>query len=105
MNNPDRASLVYQSDLKDSIGQLINYEFDQLIGASQAYEMVDGADEGIGHSFKITDDRFAVGDRTLINHKKYYFMAVAYGYNQYKEYDADDPTLLDGQKKPYLASR
>lgn len=105
LDNDDRARLVYQSDIKDSIGQLINYEFDQLIGASQAHEMVDGADEGLTHSFKITDDRFAFGDRTLINHKKYYFMAVAYGYNNYKAYDPEDATLLDGQKKPYLASR
>ncbi|MCB0756596.1 MAG: T9SS type A sorting domain-containing protein, partial [Flavobacteriales bacterium] len=41
----------------------------------------------------------------LINHKKYYYMAVAYSYNNYKTYDQNDGNQLDGQKKPYLAGR
>ena len=32
-------------------------------------------------------------------------MAVAYGYNQYKEYDPNNPNKLDGQQKPYKAGR
>ena len=32
-------------------------------------------------------------------------MAISYAYNQYKEYNPEDPTLLDGQKKPYLPCR
>ena len=36
-------------------------------------------------SFKITDDRFALGNTRLVNHKTYYFMSLAYGYNQAEE--------------------
>ena len=43
--------------------------------------MVDGADNGISHSFKVTQDQFATGNKTLVNHKTYYFMALAYAYN------------------------
>ena len=68
-------------------------------------EMVDGSDQGIRHSFKITEDKFAQGSPTLVNHKTYFFMAISYAYNQYKEYNPEDPTLLDGQKKPYLPCR
>lgn len=103
--NPDRARPVFQCDIKDSVGQLLNYELDQNIGATNAIEMVNGADEGISHSFKVTEDLFAQGDRRLVNHKKYHFMAIAYSVNNYKPYNPDDPNQLDGQKKPYLASR
>ena len=41
----------------------------------------------------------------LVNHKNYYYLAVAYGYNNYKVYDPNDATKLDGQEKPYLRSR
>ena len=67
--------------------------------------MVSGADLGIKHSFKITKDLFASGDNRLVNHKTYYYIAIAYGYNQFKEYDPNDPFKLDGQKVPYIASR
>jgi hypothetical protein len=40
-----------------------------------------------------------------VNHKTYYYVAVAYAYNQFKEYNPEDPTLLDGQRKPYISSR
>lgn len=105
LDDPDLAREVFQCDFKDSVAQLLNYLYDESIGATNAHEMVDGSDEGITHSFKVTDDLFAVGDRRIVNHKKYHFMVLAYGYNQYKEYDPDVASLLDGQKKPYLASR
>ena len=41
----------------------------------------------------------------MVNHKQYYFVAIAYAYNEYKKYDPTDPNALDGQKKPYLAGR
>ncbi len=98
----DKARLVGQCDIKDGVGQIINFLEDEDLGYPVATEMVDGADEGIKHSFKITEDAFAQGtNKRLINHKKYYFMAIAYAYNNYLPYS---PTG-EGQDKPYFAGR
>jgi hypothetical protein len=104
------ARLLFQVDIEDfdesgePIGQIINYEFDEQIGLSVPREKVNGQNEGISHSFEVTDDLFAQGDNRLINFKKYYYMAVAYGYNMYEPYnpDPDNPT---GQASPYLVGR
>lgn len=103
--DPDKVRLVAQFDIKNGVGQLVNFKFDQSIGANvPIVESID-ADNGVVHSFKITEDAFATGNRALVNHKQYYFSALAYGYNNYKEYDPTDPEKLNGQKKPYLAGR
>lgn len=111
IHNPDKARLAVQCDIKDfktngdPVAQLINYYFDANLNASVPVEEVNGVNEGVIHSFKITQDLFATGDRTLVNHKQYYFMAIAYGYNEYKKYEQDNPLFSDGQKKPYKAGR
>ena len=96
----DRARLVAQCDIKDGVDQLVNFTFNEDFGANEAEEMVDGEDLGIRHSFQFLEDEFALGDKKLINHKKYYYMAVSYGYNNYKQYDG-----ITGQQKPYIGSR
>ncbi len=101
----DKARLVAQCDIKDGVTQLINYTFDENLQANVPQEMVNGEDKGIRHSFRITKDLFASGVDKLVNHKTYYYLAIAYGYNNYKTYNPLDPTALDGQKKPYIASR
>jgi len=105
LNDEDKARLVAQCDIKNGVGQLINWTLNEAIGVPEPEELVFGADEGIKHSFRFTEDEFALSDRNLVNHKKYYFMAIAYGYNNFKTYDVTDPLSLDGQQKPYLASR
>ncbi len=40
-----------------------------------------------------------------MNHKTYYFVAVAYAFNEFKKYDPNDPNSIDGQKIPYISSR
>src|SRR5574344_614868 len=68
--------------------------------------MVNGLNKGIQHSFRITEDMFATSnDKTIVNNKKYYYVAVAYAYNNFKQYNPEDATKLDGQKITYLASR
>lgn len=112
-DDPDKARLVFQCDVKNGISRLINYEFDQALGAVVPKEKVNGADNGIVRSLRITTDAFATGSPNLVNHKTYYFMAMAYGFNQYKKYQQDlppnplDPFVpaLDGQKKPYKQGR
>ena len=116
LEDPNKAQMIYQCDLKNGISRLINYEFDQSLGAGVPKEKVNGKDLGLSHSIKITTDAFAVGNPNLINHKTYYFMAIAYGYNEYKKYQQDVPpnnqNLCDplagattGQKKPFKQGR
>lgn len=105
IGNPDKVRLLAQCDIKDGVAQLVNFNFDANLNANIPVEMVNGADNGIQHTFVITQDLFATGDPKLVNNKTYYYSVVAYAYNQYKKYDPNDPLALDGQKKPYLAGR
>jgi hypothetical protein len=112
LTNPDQARLVAQCDIEnidpltnEPIAQLVNFSFSEELNASIPVEMVAGTNEGLRHSFRITQDQFASGNSQLVNHKKYYYMAIAYAYNNYKTYDQNDPLQLDGQKIPYLAGR
>jgi hypothetical protein len=104
-DDPAKVRLIAQFDRKNGVGQLVNYEFNQQIGGNVPVIEAIESDNGVVHSFKIVEDAFATGDRALVNNKQYYFSVLAYGYNNFKEYDQTDPTKLDGQKKPYLAGR
>ncbi|NQY67170.1 MAG: T9SS C-terminal target domain-containing protein, partial [Flavobacteriales bacterium] len=103
--NSELARLAYQCDKSDGYGKMVNYVFDEAIEAPVPSLMVDGADEGVRHSFKITTDLFAAENKTLVNNKAYYFIAIAYAHNNFKDYDPLNPLMLDGQQTPYLASR
>lgn len=118
ISDPSKARLVAQCDLKNyekdaggndiltkPIARLINFEFDEALGFSVPVEKVAGANQGIRHTFRVTEDQFAQGARALVNHKTYYYVAIAYAYNNYKTYNPNDPLSLDGQKIPYIASR
>ncbi len=100
-----KARLVAQCDIKDEVSKIINWEFDESIGFASPVVKVNGSNTGIKHSFRLTEDAFASGDKRLINHKTYYYVAVAYAHNEYKKFDYNDPDLLDGQKTPYIVSR
>ena len=100
-----KARLVAQCDIENDVTKLVNYEFNEADNISVPRVMVNGADEGIQHSFLITEDLFATGDRALVNHKKYYYIAVAYAHNEFKAYDPNTIEGFDGQKAPYLVSR
>lgn len=109
IKNPDLARQVFQCDVKNGVGQLVNYYFDQALSGNVPVEEVNGADLGINHTFVLTEDAFS-GER-FVNHKQYYFLALAYGFNQFMIYSQDpgaqDPPIigLEGQKEPYLAGR
>jgi len=107
LENSNKARLVFQCDIKDTILDIINFETDATTGMLTPKQKVVGANnKGIVHSFRILTDKFAPGtSNKLINHKQYYFMAVAYGYNEYMKFALDPPELLKGQKKPYLSGR
>ncbi|MBD79447.1 MAG: hypothetical protein CL840_11050 [Crocinitomicaceae bacterium] len=94
LDDIDKARLIAQVDIKDSITRIINYYKDNSLGGIFVPKMeVDGENKGIRKSFKITQDAFAQGDNKLINHKAYYFMAISY---------ANNP---NSGEIPYLGSR
>lgn len=108
-DDPEKVRLVYQVDIKNGVSKIFNWEALSPEDGQTPTEVpyfvpelkVDGSDSGIRHTFRITTDQFAEGDNRLVNHKKYYFAAVAYAYNNYKQFDptnSEDP----GQDKPYL---
>lgn len=105
LNNPDLARLVAQCDIRDGVSKIVNYYFDEQLGGNIPRIEVDGSNNGIQHSFLISEDQFATGTKSLVNHKTYYFMVLAYAYNNYQEYDPLDPDKLVGQTKPFMASR
>lgn len=107
LHDPAMARLVAQFDKKNGISKLVNYNYDESIGAAVPVVEVEGSDRGISNSFIITEDAFATGDNSLVNYKQYYFMAIAYAYNNFYPYaiDPSNPNGLLGQSKPYLAGR
>ncbi|MBO4504493.1 MAG: T9SS type A sorting domain-containing protein [Bacteroidales bacterium] len=105
LNDASKAILIGQCDIEDEAGQLINWVYNEALASSVATEMVNGSNTGIFHSFRVTEDKFATGtNKQLVNHKQYYFLVLAYGYNCYKEFKMETD-YLDGQKTPYLAGR
>lgn len=107
LDDPEKARLIYQADIKNGVTEIINWSPEPIdeIGTSVwiPESKVQGNDDGIRHTVKITEDQFASGsNRRLINHKKYYFTAIAYAYNKYKQFDPFD---VVGQRNPYLEGR
>jgi len=99
------ARMVFQCDIEDGVSQIVNYYWNEDLNSDVPIREVLGADRGIEHSFKLETDAFAIREKTLINHKKYYFMAVAYAHNDYMFYDPYDIDTYEGQKKPFKMGR
>ncbi len=113
IGNMDKVRLIAQCDIVNyradgsAIGQLVNWEFDQSLNTNVAVEKVNGSNTGIQRTFRITEDKFATVNNKLVNHKTYYFMVIAYAYNEYAPFSIDEQVTdgLKGQKTPYLAGR
>jgi len=106
-DNADLIRLVAQYDIKNGVTTLVNYYFDKAIGGNVPVIEVEGGDNGIVHSFSVTQDAFGTTNRQLTNFKQYYYTVVAYSYNEYMPY-TQEPAVLNGllgQKAPYLAGR
>ena len=103
----DKIRLIAQCDIQNGVSQLVNWVYDDAIGTSAPVLKVSGEDQGIRHSFVVTEDAFATTATQLINHKKYYFLVLAYGYNNYLPFtiEADSDHGLEGQKTTFLAGR
>jgi hypothetical protein len=105
LDDVSKARLVAQVDIKNGISQIINFEKDATLGLLIPVLKVSGTNEGVSNSFSVTEDLFASGaSNDLVNHKTYYYTAVAYAYNNYKAYDPLNPTA-GGQLTPFLQGR
>ena len=102
LNDIEKARLIFQCDLANDVELVYNYNYDEIMEVSVVELKADGANEGVQHSFRITNDAFAQGDSRLVNHRTYYFMALAYGYNNYREFNSETGV---GQDIQYKASR
>ncbi len=105
LDNVEKARLVRQVDVQNGIAEIYNWTsvlnpLDESERLWSANVQVEGNDTGLRHSFRITRDEF--NDERLINHSKYYFMVLAYGYNNYADFDTE--TEL-GQTNAYLEGR
>ena len=106
-DNADLVRLVAQFDIKNGVSTLVNYYYDKNIQGNVPIIEVEGGDNGIRHSFTITEDAFGTSNRQLTNFKQYYYTIIAYSYNMYMPY-SQEPGIFEGlrgQKKPYLAGR
>jgi len=110
VNDPSLVRELANFDLKNKITTLTDWIGIKNPNPSSTHpvvyypvEKVVGQDEGVRHSFSAKEDLFALGlDNTLINHKKYYYIAVAYAYNNYQDYDVKDNF---GQRMQYCLGR
>jgi hypothetical protein len=102
--DPTQARLVAQCDIQNGITQLINWEVDPNLNQLVPQDMtLSSDDKGVFMSFRFTEDAFATGNRTLINHREYYYTVLAYGQNQYEVFHPT--TAPSGQRVPFLAGR
>jgi hypothetical protein len=117
LDDPDQARLIYRSDIKDDVTGIVNQYLDPILGVYTPIEemqsvlsegVIGSIDEGVEFSFRISDDKFALGNTKLVNHKTYYFMSLAYGYNRAEEnsspYDVNAADY-DGRNQPYISGR
>jgi hypothetical protein len=103
--DPTKAAEVKTFDLKDSITQIVNYVQNNNINGSPSVPQikVKGTDNGIQHSFELTEDKFAKGsDKQFINYHNYYFVAIAYAYNNFAPFDPKN--FISTQDQAYLGS-
>lgn len=112
IDDETKAKLVFQCDVSNGVSRLVNYTYDGSIGSDVPKIKVEGADQGINTTFRVTEDAFSTAtDKKLINNKTYYFLAFAYAHNNYATYKPDQSPVVDpcvnyhGQKKPYLEGR
>ncbi len=78
LENTEKARLVKQMDISDSVTQIMNDVYDPVVGQLLPVSKVIGNNLGIIHSFSVKEDLFATSEKRLVNFKQYHFMVVAY---------------------------
>ncbi|HXS35142.1 MAG TPA: hypothetical protein VN721_00465, partial [Flavipsychrobacter sp.] len=103
--NKALAQEVFECDIQNGIKQITNYVKRTDISDStfQGQVKVNGRDSGIVHSFEISSDAFSTSsNKNLVNYQNYYFVAIAYSYNNFAPFDDKNPSRT--QDQPYLES-
>ncbi len=104
----EKSRLVFQSDIENGIAELYNWRTIKNPSPNGAAEKifvpikkVVGNNKGLRHVVKLTNDQFGNQGR-LVNHKKYYYRAIAYSANNWQEFR---PNTGEGQREPYFPGR
>ena len=106
--NTEVAKEVFQTDRRNGVKQLVNWTKNiDVVGCDNCYDLtvkVDGKDSGIVHSFEVSGDAFSTDPRNkgLVNYKTYYYVAIAYAYNNFANFDVNNPE--ETQAVVYLES-
>lgn len=107
LTDATKAKEVFQVDVKNGITKAINWTQSSVVAGQYIPEIkVIGQNKGIQHSLHITKDQFGQQNSLtlgeLVNHRKYYFIAVSYAYNKYAPFVEATRT---GQIREYLQGR
>ena len=103
--DPTQAALVFQCDVRNGVTKIVNYVQDLSVSDSTEVPQIKvvGKDSGIYHSFELTQDAFAqTSSLNLIDYHTYYYVAIAYSYNNFASFNPRSITTT--QDAPYLAS-
>lgn len=92
LNDPNKAQVVAQFDVKNGVGTIYNREFDPLVNERLPVLKVTGGDQGIRNVVRIRQDKFNPEREKLVNFKKYYYRVVTYAYNNNSQ--NNEPFLL-----------
>ena len=74
---------MFRSDIQDDVSGIVNQYLDPFLGVYTPVEevssvlsegVIGSVDEGVSIFFSNTEDKFALGNTRLVNHKTYYFM-------------------------------
>ena len=109
LSDPSKAREIFTIDVKNGITTIYNWQSvsNPIEGEPLVFfpvQQVEGSDAGIRHTLRVTEDRFSrTADARLVNHKEYYFYVIAYGYNNFADFDGDRPSAT--QDEPYLEGR
>jgi len=106
LDDIDNSRIIFSTDVRNGVTDLFQWDgeanapgfeppflFERVLKAS-------GSDEGLRKSFKLTVDAFT--NEPLINNRKYYYRAIAYGYNNFLDFNA---TTGVGQRFQHILGR
>jgi len=100
----NKVKQVFQCDIEDDIDKIINYKWSEEHNDLIPTIEVVGNNKGITHSFSLTKDAFSEDNSELVNFKEYYFVAIAYAYNDEDLFNSQNPDSHYYQKTPYIYS-
>ena len=86
-----KAFEVFQCDINNKVTKIINYGKVTSVSDSTWVPQikVTGKDSGIQHSFVVAQDQFSTSiNKNLINYHNYYYVAIAYAYNNFAPFDS-----------------